>query len=274
MQLNLISLNSIFTILLGLFVFLLIIGRLISNLQFKYDIKQLFKNSENLSHKTFNFQQLESLPIVVQNYFKHVLKEGQPYISKVKLKHKGRFKTGKDKKWSAIKGKQYFSAWKPGFIWEGRIAGIVSARDKYLNDKGSLTIKLLDVFKISEGKGSTFDQGELLRWLGESVWFPTNLLPSERLTWEPVDDNSAKLIFNYNDLNIFYIVTFNEQHELVKFETRRYMDASTLKPWFGECSNYQEVEGVKVPFNIKASWKLDDGDFNYVDFYITDFNSM
>ena len=47
------------------------------------------------------------------------------------------------------------------------------------------------------------------------------------------------------------------------------MDAKTIKPWLGECSNYKEVNGMKVPFNIKATWKLDDGYYTYVDFNIT-----
>jgi len=40
------------------------------------------------------------------------------------------------------------------------------------------------------------DQGELLRWLSESTWFPTYLLASEKLQWT-ANGLLAKLTFNY-----------------------------------------------------------------------------
>ena len=107
-----------------------------------------------------------------------------------------------------------------------------------------------------------------MRWLGESVWFPTNLLPSEHLSWEAINDTSARLLFNYKDIKLFYIVTFNDNNEITQLETNRYMDESTIKPWIGECSNYQDINDIKIPFNIKATWKLDTGDYTYVDFNV------
>lgn len=260
------AMNVLLTI-ISLIVLILLFGTLIHNQKLKREISSLYNSSAIISDKTFNYKQLEGLPTVVQSYFKHVLKEGQSYINNVRLKHDGNFKTAKGKKWSKIRGKQYFTTKNPGFIWNGEI-GIVSAKDMYLNDKGSLTIKLLNFFKIAEEKGKTINQGELLRWLGESVWFPTNLLPSDNLKWEAIDDKSAKLLFNYKDLELFYIVTFNDNNEIIKLETNRFMDANTIKPWVGECSNYQKINGMKIPFNIKATWKLDDGNYNYVDFNI------
>ena len=258
---------NILFVLISLIVLVLLIGYLLHNQNLKSEIKSLYNSTGTNSTKTFKYSQLEGLPIFVQNYFKHVLKDGQPYINTVRLEHNGKFKTAKEKKWSKITGKQYFTSWKPGFIWEGKI-GIVTAKDMYLNDEGSLTIKLLNLIKIAEAKGDYINQGELLRWLGESVWFPTNLLPSKHLTWVAIDETSAKLLFNYNDLSIFYIVTFNTNNEIISLKTNRYLETDNMKPWLGECSNYQEVNGIKIPFNIKATWKLDDGDYNYVDFNV------
>ena len=258
--------NTLLTI-ISLIVLVFLIGNVLHHQNLKAEINTLYNSSETISDKAFNYSQLEGLPPIVENYFKHVLKDGQPYISNVKLIHDGYFKISKDKKWSKIRGNQYFTTEKPGFIWEGKI-GIVSAKDKYLNDEGSLSVKLFNLVKIAEAKGDYINQGELLRWLGESVWFPTNLLPSEYLTWQPINDTSAKLLFNHNDLKLYYIVTFNNKNELIKLETNRYMDENNLKQWIGECSNYQEVNGIKIPFNIKATWKLDDENYNYVDFNI------
>ena len=69
---------------------------------------------------------------------------------------------------------------KPGFIWKGTTSMFV-ARDMYISGKGRLVVSLLSLYKIMDAKGENYNQGELLRWLGESVLYPTNLLPDERL---------------------------------------------------------------------------------------------
>ena len=80
-------------------------------------------------------------------------------------------------------------------------------------------------------QGEKYHQGELLRWLAESVWFPTNLLPSEKLRWSSIDDSSAKLAFNYNGLALFYLVRFNDKGAIIEMETKRYMDEKRLETW-------------------------------------------
>ncbi|MBC7567446.1 MAG: hypothetical protein H7223_10845, partial [Pedobacter sp.] len=99
----------------------------------------------------------------------------------------------------------------------------------------------LSLFKVVNGKGEKYNQGELLRWLSESVWFPTNLLPSENLQWIPIDSLSAKLIFNYKGLSLFFKVNFNNLGEIIQMETKRYMDEENLETWVVKCGNYKMI---------------------------------
>jgi hypothetical protein len=145
--------------------------------EFNKEVKQLFSQSKNISDKTYNYEMLQNLPEPVQRYFKHVLKNGQPYISYVRLTHTGLFKTNQNNDWVNIKGEQYFTTETPGFIWKGTTS-MFTARDMYIANTGRLVVSLFGVYNIVDGKGEKFNQGELLRWLGESVWFPTNLLPN------------------------------------------------------------------------------------------------
>lgn len=66
---------------IGLLVLILILGRINLSFQFNKEVKQLFSEAKSISEKTFNHNQLLDLPEPVQRYFKHVLKDGQPYIS-------------------------------------------------------------------------------------------------------------------------------------------------------------------------------------------------
>lgn len=254
--------------LIALLLVIFIVGKVGLSIRFHKQVKQLFAQSKNISGQTFSYSQLVGLPEPVQRYFRHVLKDGQPYISYARLQHTGQFKSGLDKPWGAIKGEQYFTTQKPGFIWKGTTSLFV-ARDMYLCDSGRLTVSLFSLFPVVDGKGDTFNQGELLRWLGESIWFPTNLLPSERLQWTPVDAHSASLTFTYNGLSLFYLVTISDAGEITQLETKRYMDSTHLETWICRAGNYQELNGIIVPLTAEASWQLADKNVPYARFTVT-----
>jgi hypothetical protein len=132
-------------------------------------------------------------------------------------------------------------------------------------------VYLFGFLKIVNSKGPTVDQAELLRWLGESVWMPTNLLPDEHIKWEPVNDHTARLIFIWNDNKVHYDVYFNETGQIIRLETERYMNQNSLKPWVGHFDNYMNVDGIKVPAKVDATWILNKGRHHYASFIITDF---
>lgn len=252
---------------LALLVLTLIAGKINLSIQFRKQVKELFAQSKNVSQKIFHQQQLAGLPEPVQRYFKHVLKERQPYINYARMTHDGQFKTGLDKEWIKIKGEQYATTQKPGFIWKG-ITAMFTARDMYIADKGRLVVSLFSLYNIVDAKGEQYNQGELLRWLGESILYPTNLLPCERLQWISIDANTAKLTFNYNELSLFFIITFNEIGEITQMETKRYMDEKALATWVIKMNNYKEMNDVVIPLSFEVLWRLEKGDFSYAKFNI------
>ena len=197
-------------------------------IQFDQVVKQLFNQSKSKFNQHFHKSQLDHLPEPVQKYFTHLLKEGQPYISFARIKHVGLFKTGMDKSWKKIKGKQYATTEQPGSIWKGTTKMFI-ARDMYIQNKGRLIVSLFSLFNIVNANGEQYNQGELLRWLGESVLYPTNFLPTERLKWFPIDTRTAKLTYDFNELSLFFKITFNESGEITEMETKRYMDEKSLE---------------------------------------------
>lgn len=258
---------SILAILIFLLIAVFIVGRIHTSSQFRQEVNELFSQSKSISDKVYNHEQISGLPEPVQRYFKHVLKDGQPYISYVRLKHDGYFKQDKNKDWIEIQGEQYFTAENPGFIWKGKTS-LFSVRDMYVSGKGRIIVSLFGAIRIMKGEGPQYDQGELLRWLGESVWFPTNLLPGEHLQWLPVDLNTAKLSFSYHGMSLSYNVHFNERGEITQLETKRYMGEENLETWVGKVSDYKEMNGMKIPTKIEAIWRLDSGDYSYARFQV------
>jgi hypothetical protein len=248
-------------------VLILIAGKLFRSFQFKNEVAELFAKSSNISAKFFKYEQLSDLPEPVQRYFRHVLKDGQPFISYVRLMHDGQFKAGLDKDWTNIQGEQYFTAEKPGFIWKGTTS-MFTARDVYVADKGRLIVTLFSLYNIVNGSGENFNEGELQRWLAESVWFPTNLLPNERNQWSPIDANSAKLSFKYRSVSFSYIVTFNEIGEILQMETKRFMGEEKREAWLCKMACYKKINDVIIPMKAEVIWKLEKGEVSYAKFNV------
>ena len=251
-------------VIIGIILLIFVVGKINLSIKFRNQVSHLFANTDN-SNKIYAVTQIQGLPKPVQQYFKYVLKDGQPYINSVRLRHNGLFKTDLKKDFIKIDGEQYFSANKPQFIWKGETS-MFTARDFFIDDKGGLLVTLLSVYNIVDAKGASFNEGELQRWLAESVWFPTNLLPSENVSWSPIDELSAKLSFKYKATAFDFIVRFNQIGEIVEIEGKRFMTANRKEKWVCKMANYQEQNGMKIPISDQAIWRLNEGDQVYAKF--------
>ena len=254
---------------LGLILIIYVIGKINLEIKFGREVKQLFAQSKSISDQTFHNTQLDSLPEPVKRYFNHILKDGQPYISYARIKHDGQFKTDLNKGWIDITGEQYATTEKPGFIWKGTTSMFV-ARDMYISDKGRLIATLFSVYNVADAQGNKYNEGELLRWLSESLLYPTNFLPNERLQWLPIDKNTAKLTFNYKEHSLFFKIRFNDIGEITEMETKRYMGDKGLETWVIKATNYKELNNVLIPTAFDVLWRLHNDDFSYARFNITE----
>ncbi len=164
----------------------------------------------------------------------------------------------------SIHGEEFFTVLPPGFIWLGHVR-FISAKDSYFKGVGNLKIKLLSIVKILDGKGLEFNQGELVRWLSETPWFPTALLPSEYLRWEPKDEQHANVFLTDHNVSVNGGFSFNKQGQITKFKAKRYGDKK-LEDWICQYSDYREVEGLHIPFYAEASWNTENEESKYAKF--------
>ena len=95
--------------------------------------------------------------------------------------------------------------------------------------------------------------------------FPTSLLPSEKLKWEPIDNDSAKVILIDKDLTVDGVFYFNEQGQITKFIAKRCANKD-MEKWSVIYGNYKEIEGMQIPHHAEATWNLESGDFTYAKF--------
>jgi|GEM_PF-3002656 hypothetical protein len=149
-------------------------------------------------------EMVAGLPPVVQKWLDHSNIIGKEFVQTIHLRQKGKMCTVAGGKWMPFEAEQYFTTQKPGFIWFTEVKaapGIhLAGRDKYEDGKGHMLIKLLSLFPVADAKGKEIDQGAMVRYLAEIVWFPSTAL-SNYIQWEKVDSTTAKATMTYRRKN-------------------------------------------------------------------------
>ena len=253
----------------GICIFVLAAGaaaglRVYRSAHFEKDVQALFASSAG-ERKTVRMETGDRLPDPVRKYMRFALKEGIPVPGTARLVHGGRFKTSLDGGWADIRGEEYFLCSKPGFLWRGFLTG-ASAVDRYVGGSGSLSIYLFSVVKIMEGKGPAYDQGELLRWLGEALWFPTALFYCDGVEWRDAGNDRAELVLKDGGLEVSYQVFFAPDGKITRVEAMRYMNGKRMEKWVGRCSEWAEVSGMMIPRRIEGGWGIGGKEMMYADF--------
>ena len=137
--------------------------------------------------------------------------------------------------------------------------------------RGNMLIKLLGLFTVGDESGPEMDQGTLVRYLSEIIWFPSAAL-CDYIHWGPIDINSAKATIEYQGVCGSAVFHFNEKGEITNVVADRYMDDDgeyVLREWSTPILEYMEVDGVRVPSKGGAVWHLSSGDFQYIDLEVT-----
>ena len=262
-------------ILLVLFIAGSFIGNLLFNKSVENEIETLFSKVKN-KREIVNKADIKALPRNVQRWLEYSGIVGREKIVAVRLKQKADMRLENDKQWMSVQAEQYFNTEEPGFIWKADIRAAplihIAGRDKYWDGKGSMLIKLLSLFTVADSEGKEINQGTLLRYLAEMVWFPTAVL-NEYITWDEIDGDHAKATMTYKDVTASGVFTFNDKGEVIKFEAERYGEFDKkfrLELWSISLRDYKEFEGIRIPIKGDVTWKLETGDFNWFNFEVTE----
>jgi hypothetical protein len=173
---------------------------------------------------------------------------------------------------------EYFTGQPPGFVWDAHIAmaPLVSVRvvDTYMKGTGTLTARILGLITLAEAAGDPeLDEGALMRYLAESVWFPTALLPGPSLEWSPIDDRTAAATLIDGGNRVQLTFSFNDRDEIVSATARRYRqegDDYTLRDWTVSYGDYATRDGLRIPLSGKVTWHLPEGEHAYWEGRIVD----
>ena len=227
-------------------------------------------DAETDADETFEPGDVEALPAPVRRYFETVLDEGQPHVRTVRLEQVGEFRLGgADAGWKPLEATQHYTVDPPGFVWDATIdvAPLLPARvvDAYAHGEGYLRGKLLSTITVVDvGPDPEMNESELVRYLAETPWFPTALLPAAGVEWEPIDERSARATLEHDGNEASVVFHFDDENLIERVTTGRYrQEDDAMAPWEGRFWAYEQHNGMRIPTEAEVAWDLPAGEVSY-----------
>lgn len=240
-------------------------------------IAQILEHTKTINKSTVDEAEISDLPEPVKNWLEVSGVVGKEKIHSVWLKQKTKMKMKPEQeKWNDATAEQYFTVVNPAFVWKVKMKILpfikIAGRDKFINGKGEMQIKMFSLLNIVNEKGTKMDEGTLQRYLGEIVWFPSAAL-SPFITWEEIDSSSAKATMDYKGTKGAGIFHFNQNGDFIQYSALRYKgndaDAKRYK-WVIDVKEHAVMNNIKIPAKMTATWKLVERDWTWLDLEVTD----
>lgn len=233
----------------------------------KREISALFKTQGKTETQIVSAEDLKDLPVSVKQWLVGVGVVGKERIHTARLNHAGMMKTKPESAWMPFQAEYYYTIDNPGFIWHVDVKAApfmhLAGRDMLCQGKGNMLIKLFSLITVADGRGPEIDQGTLLRFLAEIVWFPTAAL-SPYIDWKSIDDHKSQATISVDGRSASGTFIFNDEGLPVQFEAQRYMSQDggySLEKWVVTTGDFKEMNGIIAPASVEVAWDLPSGKF-------------
>jgi hypothetical protein len=222
---------------------------------------------------------LEALPDPAQRYLRFMRVVGRPRDWSFRLRFTGRFRRSRDEGWMRCETWQYNTRLGPARIFyiQLRFYGIVPVlgRDTYVNGRGRMLIRLLDLLTVGDGTGEAYDIGELVTYLNDGILLAPAMLLVPEVRWSAAGADAFDVSLADCGRSVMARVFVDERGAPLNFETtdRFYADAKDASRvvrcrWTTPVDGFQDVGGRRLPTRGRAVWHPPEGEFSYADFTV------
>jgi len=215
-------------------------------------------------------EQLSSLPPVVQKWLTHTRVPGHEFSNTTHVVQHGFMRTSSQGPWMPFDAEQYFTIDPPAFVWAASIHANtfvdIAGRDKWQDYTGNMVIKAASLIPLANSSGREIDQGTMIRYMAELIWFP-HAATSNLFTWKQTDTDNASITMTGKDGVVSGLYTFNADGLPIRFEAQRYGDFEGVfrkETWSVTITSYKHFNGILMPNKSEVTWKLKEGDFTWL----------
>ncbi|WP_311198533.1 DUF6920 family protein [Phaeobacter inhibens] len=202
---------------------------------------------------------------------------GIPDVQLVRLTSEGQFRRPQTDGFNFTTSEQVIAVSEPALMFSATtpvIPGVwARAYDYFANGEMEMKAKILSSLTVvDEREAPELNVISLRRWLLESALFPHALLPGGPVTWEPIDETSARAIVAGDGLQSSMIVYFDETGAITHMVAEENGDLTTPYHGSGEHvtrTEYREVQGVMVPHAFVISRMADGEIYPFFDARLT-----
>lgn len=235
--------------------------------EYRQDVKTVLQQNKADPADLLQEQDLQHLPIPVQRYLRYVGVLNKPKVKNVYIVFKGQMRE-KGKDWFPIQSEQYngFEQYTRLFFMKGKMFGLtVPGYHVYQNQSASMRIKLFGLFPIASVQGQELFTAETVTIFNEMCLLAPATLIDSRISWEAIDDSSARATFTNQGVGIQATLYFNELGQLVNFVSDdRYAVSDMQRYRFSTpLADYKNFNGFKLMSFGEAVWHYPDGEFVY-----------
>lgn len=207
---------------------------------------------------------IAALPPPVRRWLARALAPGVPPHGML-VRQEGTFLTKAPDGWSPFIATSHFAARPPGFVWDARIRMLpglaIRVRDSYVAGEGRMHGELAALVTMVDQHGTAaMAEASLQRFIAEAAWLPSALLPCDGVSWQPVDDGTARV--TVRDAGVAGTVTFHftADGDVAGISADRWRDVNgtpVLTPWSGTFREWTTIDGVRLPLEGEVGWTID-----------------
>ena len=231
------------------------------------------------SPPTFTNSMVAELPEPARRYFHFTIAEGTPLHTVAEITMRGQFALGSKvaPNYMSMNAEQVLAA-PEGFIWE-MSGGSGMMRISGSDSANWTRFWFAGVAPIARA-GSTADHrlSAFGRYVSEAVlWTPAAVLPTERVVWDAVDENTARVTVIHNEMRQSVDVTVDADGRPVTVVLQRWSNANAGKeyryqPFGGYLSEFRNFSGFRLPTHVEAGNLF--GTDDYFPFFIVDVSDV
>ncbi len=104
------------------------------------------------------------------------------------------------------------------------------------------------------------------------IWYPSAAL-QEYITWEEINDYSARATMTWQGVSADMVFYFNEQGDMISNLGSRYQEVNghfELHDWGGTARAYKDFSDIRLQNKADVIWKYETGDFNWLQIEVTE----
>lgn len=198
------------------------------------------------------------LPEPARRYFTYMIEPGTPLLPVAEIDMTGQFSLGTrdDPAYQQMEARQILAA-PEGFVWSMRTREGMPLSG---SDTGRWTrFRVFGLIPVARlGGDPDHARSAFGRYAAEAaIWAPASLLPGPGITWEAVDDDTARFTVRHGDLSQAVELTVDSEGRPVTAVFQRWSNANPdkehrLQPFGAVMSDFRAVGGYRLPFRVEA----------------------